>query len=51
MVEIFLFGNFDHDLLRMSGLILQGMALAPGTADRCLNPRSNVKVPPEPSAC
>lgn len=50
MVEIFLFGDFDHGLLRMSGVILQGMASAPGTADRCLNPKSNVKVPCKSSA-
>lgn len=29
----------------MSGLILQRMASAPGTADRCLNSKSKVKVP------
>lgn len=34
----------------MSGLILPGMALAPGTADKCLNPKSNLKVLRQPSA-
>lgn len=50
-VEIFLFGDFNHGLLRISGLILQHTASAPGTADRCLNSKSKVKVPRDCSIC